>query len=445
MRETALRSVESSREKLRLLGLTSGQIHHIEDSGKPADHITIHSPLGGVVIEKNAVEGMYVQTGMPLYSIADLSTVWVKLDVYESDLPWVRLGQRIEFTSEAWPWEVFAGKVSFIDPVLNNMTRTVKVRVSVPNPGDKLKPDMFVRSVLRSGLGRSAQNLPLVIPASAPLVTGKRAVVYVASPGKELTYEGREVELGPRAGDFYEVKQGLEEGEMVVVNGAFKIDSAVQILAKPSMMNPRGGAPLTGHNHGAPRAPASGSREEHGREQTSGSADSGSGGKQGTVLPQPGNVPQEFTAQLDSLYSGYFAVQDALSRDNLDNARKSARNLVKEVMEADMKLLKGETHNAWMRQAELIRKNAGLVAAADTLETARNAFLNLSRAILAVAESFGVSGNIPVYRFHCPMADNNRGADWLQNNQKIRNPYFGSAMLTCGELKATIAKGKGKF
>ena len=252
--------------------------------------MTVNSPLGGVVIEKNAVEGMYVDTGMMLYSIADLSSVWVKLDVYESDLQWIRLGQRVDFTSEAWPGDIFAGKVSFIDPVLNNMTRTVKVRVNAPNPGGKLKPDMFVRSVLRAGIGGTAQGLPLVIPASAPLLTGKRAVVYVAVPGKEATYEGREVELGPRAGDFYEVKQGLSEGEMIVVNGAFKIDSAVQILARPSMMNP-GGRRSSGRaqSRNAPRLrrPArtkgtdtAGSRSG----MTPGSAATGSGGHSATLV-----------------------------------------------------------------------------------------------------------------------------------------------------------------
>ncbi|MHB9028059.1 MAG: efflux RND transporter periplasmic adaptor subunit [Candidatus Latescibacterota bacterium] len=447
MRETALRTVESSREKLRLLGLSSAQIQRIESSGKPDDHVTVNSPLSGVVIEKNAVEGMYVDTGMMLYSIADLSSVWVKLDVYESDLQWVRLGQRVDFTSEAWPGEVFAGKVSFIDPVLDNMTRTVKVRVNAPNPGGKLKPDMFVRSVLRANLGLTAQGLPLVIPASAPLLTGKRAVVYVAVPGKETTYEGREVTLGSRAGDYYEVKQGLSEGEMIVVNGAFKIDSAVQILARPSMMDPSGGGAVpSGHNHGTSPAPPANPNDGHGAQPggvTPGSAATGSG-RQAAAPVKPGSVPPEFKAQLDCLYSGYFTIQDALSRDNLNDARKAAGNLVKEVPETDMALLKGATHDAWMQQGEMIRKNAGAMAAAKDLEAARTAFLSLSRAIMGVAENFGASGKIPVYRFHCPMADNNRGADWLQRDQKTRNPYFGSSMLTCGEMTGTVSSGNGK-
>lgn len=287
------------REKLRLWGLTSGQIKKIELSGKPEDHLTIYSPMGGIVIEKNAVEGIYVNTGMKIYTIADLSHLWIRLDAYESDLPWIRYGQKIEFESEAYPGEKFKGNISFIDPVLNPSTRTVKIRVNLKNKGNKLKPNMFVKAVIYSKLSDSGKvmdpnlagkwispmhpeivkdrpgicdvcgmplvraedlgylsseeaqkSAPLVIPSSAPLITGTRAVVYVEVKGEAGVFEGREVVLGPRAGNHYIVKDGLKEGEMVVVNGAFKIDSDLQIQAKPSMMNPEGGGPGPGHDHG---------------------------------------------------------------------------------------------------------------------------------------------------------------------------------------------------
>jgi len=232
---------------------------------------------------------MYVDTGTKIYTIADLSRLWVKLDAYESDMMWIRYGQEVEFTTEAYPGEVFTGRISFIDPVLDPKTRTVKLRVNIDNPDVKLKPEMFVRAVVRARVsagGRvmdvamvdkwicpmhpdvvkdsqgmcdicemdlvTAESLgyvavdevaeaPVVIPASAPLITGKRAVVYVQVPDKEKpTFEGREVVLGPRAGDYYIVESGLSEGQMVVTKGNFKIDSALQIQAKPSMMNPSG-------------------------------------------------------------------------------------------------------------------------------------------------------------------------------------------------------------
>ena len=289
-------NVEAARVRLRLRGLTDEQIADIEKAGTTLDHITIYSPIGGIVIHKNATEGMYVDTGTPIYTVADLSRLWVKLDAYESDLPWIRYGQEVEFETEAYPGEVFKGKISFIHPVLNARTRTVKLRVNVDNREGKLKPQMFVKAIVRSSVAGGGKVMvpemagkwicpmhpdvvktqagscdicgmdlvtteslgyvkidtpseaPLVIPASAPLITGTRAVVYVQVPQAEKpTYEGREVVLGPRAGDYYIVKSGLAEGEIVVTNGNFKIDSAMQIQAKPSMMNPEGEEAPTGH------------------------------------------------------------------------------------------------------------------------------------------------------------------------------------------------------
>ena len=136
----------STREKLRLWGMTEAQIAEVERNNEPSDHMTIYAPMAGIVIQKNLQEGAYVDTGTRIYTIADLNEVWVKLDAYESDLPWLRYGQQVEFATEAYPGEVFTGTIAFIDPVLNPQTRTVKVRVNVPNPSGKLKPDMFVRA-----------------------------------------------------------------------------------------------------------------------------------------------------------------------------------------------------------------------------------------------------------------------------------------------------------
>ena len=281
-------TLEAASEKMRLLGLTEEQIEKIEQTGQPPDYITINAPIGGIVINKHVTEGTYIQTGTKIYTIADLSQLWVQLDAYESDMMWIRYGQEVEFTTPAIPGEVFKGRISFISPTVDPKTRTIKVRLNVSNPGEKLKPEMFVRAIVRSKIASGGKVMaadmagkwicpmhpsvvketagkcdicqmdlvtteslgyvkadlpnkaPLVIPASAPLITGKRAVVYVRKPDVEKpTFEGREVVLGPRAGDYYLVKEGLAEGELVVTKGNFKIDSALQIQAKPSMMNPK--------------------------------------------------------------------------------------------------------------------------------------------------------------------------------------------------------------
>ncbi len=291
--ETAQQTIEAAREKLRLWGFTQEQVADIEKRRTPSDHMTIYSPASGIVIHKNAQEGMYVQTGTKIYTIADLSKVWVQLDAYESDLNGLRYGSAVEFTTETYSGETFKGTITFIDPIINSATRTAKVRVIVDNANGKLKPGMFVRAVARPRIaagGRvmnpdlagkwispmhpeivkdgpgtcdicgmplvtaeslgyvneTPENAPLLIPVTAALKTGKRAVVYVEKPDAEKpTFEGREVRLGARMGDFYVVGEGLTEGERVVTRGNFKLDAELQIQAKPSMMSmPSENAPM---------------------------------------------------------------------------------------------------------------------------------------------------------------------------------------------------------
>ena len=248
-------SVQAARDKLRLLGLTSTQVGQIEKRGQADEQVTIYAPIGGIVVEKQINEGMYVDTGTEIYTIADLSRLWLYLDAYESDLPWLRYGQQVAFQAEAFPGEEFHGVVSFVQPFLDERTRTVRVRVNVENPDLRLKPGLFVAATIQAQIsdqgtvvGPSHTGPPLVIPASAPLITGKRAIVYVQKPDTG-TYEGRTVTLGPRAGDYYVVKAGVHEGERVVSSGSFKIDADLQIQGKRSMMNPHGGRAGGTHAH----------------------------------------------------------------------------------------------------------------------------------------------------------------------------------------------------
>ena len=426
------RTVEAARKKLRLLGLTAEQIASFEKSREVSEHVTIHSTISGIVIQKDAVEGVYVDTGMKLYTIADLSVVWVNLDVYESDLEFIRLGEKVTLNAEAYPGETFTGKVAFIDPVLNDMTRTVKVRVSLPNPGDRLKPDMFVHAIVHSRLKLAARGEaePLVIPASAPLITGKRAVVYVEVPGKENTYEGREVVLGQRAGDYYQVTEGLDEGELVVVSGNFKIDSAIQILARPSMMNPEGG--ITPVMHHA-QVQGTGQHENHGTSTMN--------MKESSTMTDSSAAPMQFNVQLDNVYRAYFGIHHGLSHDSLDVAQKSAEKFLSALKTVDMTLLGPQVHMVWMKELDILRKSADKISLAETIDEARKAFETLSASMIRVAHQLGTTGKVAVYRFHCPMAFNQKGADWLQETSEIANPWFGSQMPKCGSLEETISTG----
>jgi Cu(I)/Ag(I) efflux system membrane fusion protein len=291
----------SARRRLKLWGLTDQQLDDILASGRAETHMVIYAPIGGTVVEKMVRAGQYVKEGDTLYTIADLGHVWLIVEVYETDLAWVRFGQTVQVTLEADPSASFTGQVGFIEPVLNEQSRTVRVRVILKNDAAKLKPGMFAQALIQvavmpdgspapTGLeGKFAcpmhpyvvqdhegecrvclmalEQIPgtpmpageppqvLSVPAEAVLTTGRRRLVYVAH--EDGTYQLVEPQLGSRAGDFFPVLGGLEEGDRVVSRGNFLLDSQFQISGKPSLFYPEG---MTGggHAHGAasPGAPA---------------------------------------------------------------------------------------------------------------------------------------------------------------------------------------------
>lgn len=233
-RQAAEAALGAAEQRLRLLGLPSAEIKAMRTAESPQRHIWIRSPFAGTVIERLVDEGNYIAAGAPLYRIADLSRVWVQLDAYETDLSLLRVGNRVSLSVVGLPERVFAGEVSFIDPVVDMGTRIVKLRVEVANPDGHLRPGMFAEAVLSS---ESEQSERLMIPDTAPLFTGVRSLVYVEIPDSERpTYEAREVTLGARAGSYYPVLHGLRAGEKVVVRGAFVIDADLQIRGGASMM-----------------------------------------------------------------------------------------------------------------------------------------------------------------------------------------------------------------
>jgi len=215
----------ASKEKLLLWGITEDQIAELETSKKVNNHMVIYSPASGTVIEKFVREGMYVMEGENLYDIADLRNVWMFGDIYESQISGVKIGQEVEVKTQAYPDEVFTGRISFIEPVLNPTTRTVKIRADFPNPHHMLKPEMYVEVKIKSGQNQNC----LTIPASAVINTGHRIVAWVEK--EPNVFVPRDVKLGEKLGDYYVVLDGLSEGEMVVSQGGFLIDSEAQLRA----------------------------------------------------------------------------------------------------------------------------------------------------------------------------------------------------------------------
>jgi Cu(I)/Ag(I) efflux system membrane fusion protein len=214
--------VASARQRLMLYGVKDEQIAALENAGKPNIRLPIFTPQSGIVIEKMVQQGQYVNVGEVLFNVADLSSVWVEIEVYENEFPNIKIGQQVEIQSQSYPGKPFTGRVAFIYPFLDPKTRTVKARVEMPNPGMKLKPDMFVKALIKVPLGKA-----IVVPVTAVMDSGKRQTVWVESePGM---FEPREVQVGQQTDEKIQILSGLKAGDKVAVSGAYLIDSESQL------------------------------------------------------------------------------------------------------------------------------------------------------------------------------------------------------------------------
>jgi membrane fusion protein, copper/silver efflux system len=416
---SARRSVEAARDRLRLFGVSPVFIDQLETTGEVREHITIPAPLNGIVTRRLVRLGDYVDTGDPLYEVADLSHLWMQLSVFESDLPWLHEGQTATFTTPSVPGRTFEGTVAFIDPMLDDRTRSVRVRIDIPNEDRLLKPGMFAQGVVRASVDREGRamssdvdELPMIVPTSAPLITGRRAIVYVQLPAEERpTFEARDVTLGPRAGNKYVILDGLEEGELVVVHGQFRIDSELQIRGRPSMMQPavevEPPGPIVPHHHAA-----------HG--------------------VRPEDVPDGFAAQLANVLDDYLALSDAMAQDDYETAASIAHDMHERLYDIDADALDERVREAWeMLDRDLHEHLHTMLEAAD-LDSIRPPLEPLTEFVALMVANFIGDRAGTIYRAHCPMVDDFRGADWLQRETAIANPYFGSMMFRCGEIVGEV-------
>lgn len=247
---------EAARRKIQLLNVADEDIAHLEHTRQTKDHMTIYAQFGGTVLEKQILPGAYIMPGDKLYSLSDLSTVWLYADIYEKNIASITPGQQVVVTSGAYPGETFTGQVTFINPVLDDATRTVKVRIAMANPSGKLKPNMFVNATLQIPLGDS-----LVIPESAILDTGSHKIVFVAQ--SEDTFVKRDVVTGQSADGYVQILSGLQPGETVVTAATFLIDSQTKLGSFGSHAGHGGGgaasAPAATGDQGSGESPAAGS------------------------------------------------------------------------------------------------------------------------------------------------------------------------------------------
>ncbi|MCX5873211.1 MAG: efflux RND transporter periplasmic adaptor subunit [Deltaproteobacteria bacterium] len=438
--------IKGAEEKLIQYGLDREQIDQIKTQKRPTLYVTLKAPITGIVTKKNAILGQFVKEGTEMFVINDLSDVWVKMDAYETDLPWIRYGQNITFTTSAVPGKIFHGKVLFIDPTLDTKTRSVKVRVDAPNPDYLLKPGMFVSAELEAELDdhgkvikpewagkyvcpvhprdeasetpgvcpdskmplRPASSYgyadnkdsrsPLLIPITAPLITGKRAIVYVEVPGTSVpTYELREVTLGSRVENQYIVDSGLKEGERVVTKGAFKIDSTMQIQGKTSMMAPA-----------EKKSPDGQKADDKSDEETI----------------EKVVAPKSFIAGLTPIFVEYIKLKDAIGVENSEAAIAASSELTNSLKKIDTSVIDPKQKKRWTQFSNGLLSTATKIANNKNPVDQRRFFNSLSETAVKILMTFGQMTETDLTIFHCPKAFDGAGAYWIGKGDDRKNPFY---------------------
>ncbi len=418
IRESQPKLYEAVRNKFKNWKIDESVLDEVLKTGKVKTQFTIHSHVSGIVSEINTTVGSHILDGHPIFKVTDLSTVWANFDIYENQVNMFHNGQNILINSNINPGKKIKGKVSFIDPILDSKTRTVKLRVILNNKNDELKPGMFVEG--RINIVRSDNKGVINIPSTAVLWTGERSVVYIKTKSEEPVFEMRSISIGNKRGDQYEVKNGLNDGDEIVTNGAFTLDAAAQLQGKKSMMNKEGRKTITGHSghHGM-------------REATSKPNDDL------TILNPRIKVSANFQNQLKTVFNDYINLKDALIEDDSNKVVEESKKFLENLNQIDMKLLTvNKAHSLWMKLKKEIESSGNLISTTTDIKEQRNYFKHLSSNLTSAIQIFGI--NEKVYNQFCPMADNDKGAYWLSKEEIVLNPYFGKAMITCGEVKQII-------
>ncbi|MFK8009340.1 MAG: efflux RND transporter periplasmic adaptor subunit [Saprospiraceae bacterium] len=404
LKDISPKLADAARQKLAYWKIPKSSIEQIEQSGKVQSLMNIYADEGGIVMDKKVSVGDYIQEGSMLFETIGLEKLWVIFDGYEENMANIRVGNIIKFTTPAVPGKTFSAKVTYIDPILNAATRAVAIRTEVGNRGGFLKPEMFVKGMLQTS---NSSKSKITVPKTAVLWTGPRSVIYLKDQDTEIpSFRYQEITLGENLGEFYEVKNGLNLGDEVVTNGAFVIDAAAQLNNQKSMMNqnvnikPRNSRILT-------------------------------------VPDFIADTPDNFKTQLSSLSDQYLLLKNTLVETNASAAKEAATNFLKELENVDMTLIKGDAHKYWMQQLSAFQSHGKKITTLEEVETQRQQFEFLSDAMINSITAFGTKNKLFVQ--FCPMAFENKGADWISDIQEVRNPYFGDKMMKCGLVTDTLS------
>ncbi|WP_108869303.1 efflux RND transporter periplasmic adaptor subunit [Aquimarina aquimarini] len=385
------------RNKLKLWKLSDKQINTIEISGKAQENFTIYATVSGTVSELISAEGDYVKQGQPILKVSNLKTVWAEFDVYENQISQFKKGQNVIVKTKAYPDKNFKATISFINPVLNNKTRTVSIRVTLVNHDNILKPGMFVTGEVKGTTITGAKQL--MIPSSAILWTGKRSIIYRKVNAETPIFEMREVTLGNNVDNQYVILEGLNDGDEIVTNGTFTVDAAAQLQGKKSMMNQK-----------TDRI----SNTDKERE---------------TSLKLSKAFQKDFLPAITE----YLYMKEAFITSDATQVIVYATKMVN-ILEAIKSI---DIGNAGKKHLSKSIEILNSISKKDNIDNQRTQFISLNEEIIKLISNFDTV-DMTIYIQQCPMANRNKGAVWISSEKEIRNPYFGDKMLTCGSIIDTI-------
>ena len=382
---------QAVRNKLKNWKLSESQINAVESSGKVRDNFPVYATVSGTVVQVMAAEGDYLKQGQPILKLNNLNSVWAEFDAYESQLASLKVGQQLKVTTNAYANKEFDASVSFIDPVLNNATRTISLRATLQNTEGIFKPGMFVTGKLKGEINKNEESLR--VPASAVMWTGERSVVYIKTNPNEPVFEMREVSIGSRSGENYTITAGLQKGDEIVTNGTFTVDAAAQLQGKNSMMN-------------------------QGKQEVS----------EMPLSEMKMKFSESFQKDFNEVLQSYLQMKDAFVKSDSEQVSafaKATSKYLKTIPRGSLGQMEQSHINKSIEMLDAIAKN-------EDLENQRDHFVVLNENMVVIA--MNIDGATPIYVQKCPMANNNKGAVWLSTEKDIKNPYYGDAMLTCGSV-----------
>ncbi len=393
--ERARTLLESAKKRLEYWDIPKKHIKELEESGQVKKTLMLHSPVTGVVVHKTVLEGKYTKPGENLYTIADLSKVWVYADIYEYELPWVKVGQDAEMTLSYLPGAAFKGKITYLYPYLESKTRTIKARIEFDNADGRLRPDMYADVEINT----APKEEVLVVPKEAVIHSGERNVIII-DKGKGF-FEPRDISIGLESKDYYEVLQGVAEGEKVVTSSQFLIDSESRLKeAINKMLQAKKTKPEQEIKEMA----------EH---------------KKHEDIKMEYEASETTRKAMDDVWNAYFYIREALSKDSLANIAQEA-NLIYE--RANL-VLNSDEKQEIKNIAKDIIENISQFQEKDIVEV-RDAFSTLSNVMIRYMKQFDkANSQARQYRLlYCGMDKKY----WVQKTEEIGNPYLGEARSNCG-------------